>query len=74
MMRADHGLRQAAHLEALLEIGLRDCAAIGLARQVALDAALRRLPRASQPDHRLQHRRAVGAEEHRLGHGVARGR
>jgi hypothetical protein len=37
---ADHRLGEAAHLEALLEVGLRACRD-RLARQVALDASLR---------------------------------
>ena len=68
---AQHGLRQAADLEASLELDPH-LGLVGLAHELAVDPPLGRRMLGAQPDHGLQQRRAVDAEEHRLGHGVAR--
>src|SRR5580704_4895277 len=68
---AQHRLRQAADLEAALELDPH-LGLVGLAHQLAVDPPRARRMLGAQPDHGLQQRRAVDTEEHRLGHGVAR--
>ena len=58
-MRADHRLGQAAHLEALLQLGSRLRRDASRARSRSMRRLRRRLG-APMPDHRLQDRRAVG--------------
>ena len=63
--RAQHRLRQAAGLEARLELGTPPCLVASRSRSRSMPPLRPRRRLGAQPDHRLQQRRAVGAEEHR---------